>query len=65
MAKMPKLFSKEDKFAAGMSLAVGGITFLVYLCGKLQGRGEAYTHCSDMLQEAAEEARQNLEQVNQ
>jgi hypothetical protein len=64
MAKEPKLFSKDDKFAVGVSVGVGVITFLGYLCGKFQGRGEAYTHCSELLTEAAKEVSENLDQVN-
>ena len=64
MAKEPKLFSKEDKYAVGLSVGTGVITFLVYLCGKFQGRVEAYGHCGEMLRETAEEASKNLDRVN-
>lgn len=63
MVKMPKLISKEDRFGVGMSMAIGGLTFLLYLCGKLQGRGEAYKHSGEMLLDAVDEVNKNLEQV--
>lgn len=50
------IMSKNDAFALAMSVALGGLSFMVYYIGKFGGRSEAYTDCLSMVNDAIVEA---------
>lgn len=44
-----------DTFPLVMAIGTGVVVFATYWTGKFGGRVEAYSHCSKMLKDAAEE----------
>lgn len=52
---------KVDKFGVGMAFAFGGLSWLLYLCGKGTGRVEAYTNVANIMEDALKEAAKQSE----